>query len=446
MKTSNLIIAAVAAFSIGSCKSNLKPEKPSAGDANFATYVAIGNSLTAGFADGSLYRSGQINSYPNMLAEQFKAVGGGEFKQPLLPGEAGWPIAPGYNQKFVLGYSTDCKMTTSLGPVLYGSGGNTFDTAGSATNIASQGPFNNVGIPGIRCIDYLLNGYGMLNPYAGRFFSNPATQRPLDVAVSAVPTFFTMWLGANDVLGYATGGGVGNVGGVAIGDISPTTIFKLVYDSTVSTVVKLGAKGVLINIPDVTSIPYFTTVPAKGLALTDPAQVTALNAAYAPLGITFTLGANYFIMADADAPGGLRQMTADDYVCLTIPTDSLKCYGMGSIIPIPDKYVLDRTEVAAVKTATTAFNQIIADDANKYHLGLMDANSYLKTLQSGITWNGVTYSPTFVTGGAFSLDGVHLTPRGYALVANQIIHVINQTYHSTISDVDINSHNGILFP
>ena len=68
---------------LASCKPNLEPTKPTSGDANFTSYVAIGNSLTAGYADGTLYRSGQINSYPNMLAEMFAFAGGGEFKQPM---------------------------------------------------------------------------------------------------------------------------------------------------------------------------------------------------------------------------------------------------------------------------------------------------------------------------------------------------------------------------
>ncbi len=56
----------------------------SAGDADFSRYVAVGDSLTAGYADSALYRSGQENSFPNILANQFKAVGGGVFNQPLM--------------------------------------------------------------------------------------------------------------------------------------------------------------------------------------------------------------------------------------------------------------------------------------------------------------------------------------------------------------------------
>ena len=73
-------------------------------------------------------------------------------------------------------------------------------------------------------------------------------------------------------------------------------------------------------------------------------------------------------------------------------------------------------------------------------------NTYLGTIGSGITFNGVTYNAKYVTGGAFSLDGVHLTPRGYALVANQIISAINAKYGSTVHPIDVNQYNGILFP
>ncbi len=380
-----------------------------------------------------------------MLAQQFALVGGGDFKQPLLPGESGWPIAlaAGFYPKRVLGYTTDCKGTTSLGPVLYS--GSWADTAGSATNIAAGGPYNNVGIPGIKCIQYAAVGYGMLNPYAARFFSNPAGQSATDVALALPATFYSVWLGSNDVLAYATSGGEGVVEGTGANDISPVALFKNVYDGLIDKLMAKGAGGVLINIPDVTSVPYFTTINPQGLVLT-AAQAQGLTAAYAPLGITFTEGANYFVIADPAAPGGMRKMLSGEYVLLTTPGDSLKCGGWGSTKPIPTRYVLTLKEISNIKAATDAFNKIIADNATKYNLALMDANTYLKTLSTGITWDGVTYNPAFVTGGAFSLDGVHLTPRGYALVANEVLRVVNARYHATIPAVEINKHSGIKFP
>jgi lysophospholipase L1-like esterase len=432
-----IYIAGLIVLSFTACKPNLDPSSPSAGNADFSTYLAVGNSLTAGYADGTLYRSGQENSYPSMLAEQFKLVGGGPFKQPLLNGNAGYP-----SPKRVLGLATDCKGTTSLSPVFYSG---PMDTAGDANNIASQGPFNNVGVPGIRCIDYGFTGYGFLNPYAKRFYSSPLTEKPLDEALKINATFFSCWLGSNDVLGYATSGGAGSVGGIGTSDISPTSTFTATYNAVINALTANGAKGVLINIPDVTAIPFFTTVPPNGLVL-DQTQAAQLSAAYQALGISFTAGQNYFIIQDASAPGGLRKAKAGELILLTVPQDSLKCAGWGSIKPIPKQYVLDATEVANVQSATATFNAVIKQAAADHNLAYVDINSYLHTVAAGIVFNGVNFNTTFVQGGAFSLDGVHLTPRGYAIVANEMIRTINAYYKSSIPTVDVNKYSGLKFP
>jgi hypothetical protein len=319
------------------------------------------------------------------------------------------------------------------------------DTAGDANNIASQGPFNNVGVPGIRCIDYGFTGYGFLNPYAKRFYSSPLTEKPLDEALKINATFFSCWLGSNDVLGYATSGGAGSVGGIGTSDISPTSTFTATYNAVINALTANGAKGVLINIPDVTAIPFFTTVPPNGLVL-DQTQAAQLSAAYQALGISFTAGQNYFIIQDASAPGGLRKAKAGELILLTVPQDSLKCAGWGSIKPIPKQYVLDATEVANVQSATATFNAVIKQAAADHNLAYVDINSYLHTVAAGIVFNGVNFNTTFVQGGAFSLDGVHLTPRGYAIVANEMIRTINAYYKSSIPTVDVNKYSGLKFP
>ena len=185
---------------LAACKPNLKPETPSAAGLDFSRYLAMGNSLTAGYADGSLYRSGQINSYPAILASQFGFFGKYEFRQPLLPGESGWPINTSSpnpmlwrTPKMVLGYTTDCQGNTGLGPTAFSG---VPDTAGSSINIGTEGPFNNFGIPFIRTIDYLTPGYALgANalgglPWALRMFANPFAT-PLQEALRLNPTFFT---------------------------------------------------------------------------------------------------------------------------------------------------------------------------------------------------------------------------------------------------------------
>jgi hypothetical protein len=279
-------------------------------------------------------------------------------------------------------------------------------------------------------------------PYASRFFVNPATDRPLDMVKRSNPTFFTAWIGNNDVLLYALAGGAGSPI-----KISPTPAFSVAVDSVVNALTAYGAEGALINIPDVTAIPYFTTVPYNGLVLSRQGQVDSLNFFYAGSGITFKLGQNPFVVQDLSVPLiQKRALKPGEFVTLTVPQDSLKCAGWGSLKPIPASYVLDAGEISAVRNATAAFNGIIQQAAASHGLAYVDMNSYLKTLNAGIVFNGVTMNTVFVRGGAFSLDGVHLTPRGYALAANEIIRSINAHYGASVPMADVNNYNGVLFP
>ena len=75
------------------------------GTADLSKYVSLGDSFTSGYADGALYITGQENSYPNILAEQFALAGGGEFTQPLMDDNAGGLLLGGVqiaSNRFVL--------------------------------------------------------------------------------------------------------------------------------------------------------------------------------------------------------------------------------------------------------------------------------------------------------------------------------------------------------
>ncbi len=439
-----LYILGLMGLMMASCKPNIEPAAPSGGEGvDFTRYVAVGNSLTAGYADGTLYRSGQKSSYPAILAEQLKTVGGAkEFRQPLLPGEYGYP-----EPKFMLMMNQGlCDTVASLGPMRYKGA---LDSIGSSLNIYTQdGPFHNMGIPGIRCIDFLLPGYGAINPYARRMFVSPAGSRPVDETVIMKPSFFTLWIGSNDVLGYATAGG--DQAPAAIGStnqISNVDLFNAAYDTVLSNLRRNGAQGVLLNIPDITSTPFFTTIQAKGLMLTKN-DANLLNNAYNSLGglIRFNEGANYFIIEDSSSPVKFRHIKEGEYILLSTPQDSLKCAGWGTKKPIPGRYVLTANEVSKIRSATASFNNIIYLMAKRENIPMVDVNAYMRTIQAGIVFNGAMFNTTFISGGAFSLDGIHLTPRGYALVANQIIMAINAKYKSTIPLTDVNKYKGVAFP
>lgn len=444
-KSSMLVFAA--GVLLTSCDPEIDAPSASSGEADFSTYVALGNSLTAGFQDAALYREGQLASYPAILAEQFEAVGGSDvFRQPLFAEgvSAGSPQATASGfvvpQRLVLAPSTDCLGNTSLAPT---SSGTTDLSAFAPTS--EQGPFNNLGVPGAKSFHLLAPGYGnaagvstgTANPYFARFASSPATSVVAD-AVAQNPTFFTLWIGNNDVLGYATAGGVGT---------SPTDAAQFAgYINAIVTQLRAnGANGAIANIPDVDKIPFFTTVPINGLQLT-AAQAQQLTGAYAQMGltnITFQEGANNFVVNE---DGQVRQLRQGERLLLTVPQDQLKCQGLGSMRPIDDQYVLSESELATINTAVENFNNTLQAVAEREGLAYVDMNTYLDRLASGFEMDGIGYNAALVTGNAFSLDGIHFTPRAAALVANEFIRAINEQYNSRVPLVDETQYRAVLLP
>lgn len=419
------------------CEPKMDEFTPSAGSADFSRYVALGNSLTAGYSNGALYTSGQSNSYANIIAGQMKLAGGGAFIVPVVTNEDGL-----LSGKLQLGISTNCLGASSLGPVSAG---------GSPTGIpAALAPVgytvNNFGVPGAKSYHLLAPGYGdpaglstgTANPYFVRFASSPATTVLAD-AMAADPTFFSLWIGNNDVLGYSTSGGLGDV-------ITSQAYFTGALTAIVTNMTANSAKGIVANIPDVTSVPFFTTIPYNGLVLTEQAQVDAMNSAYGALGIKFTIGQNAFIITDPNSPAGLRQIKSTEMVLLTLPQDSLRCAGWGSIKPIPGQYTLTDSEISAVEEATQGFNVTLKALADSKGLAFADVNALMKTVKTGLVYDGMRFSVTYVTGGVFSLDGVHLTARGNAIVANYFIDAINSKYTSTIPHVNVGDYPGLIFP
>ena len=450
----------------------------SSGSANFTKYIALGNSLTSGYRDNALYIDGQVQSYPNMMAAQMMRAGGGAFKQPLMPNNTGgFSNLPGFSGKYILSV-----VNGALSPVPTAPGA-------ALDNISGGGPYQNMGVPGAKSFHLGAAGYGnaaglatgQANPYFVRFASSPTTSVIAD-AVAQAPTFFSLWIGNNDVLSYATSGGVGvdqttnqNPATYGGNDISDPGVVATVISGYVNALTANGAKGVIANIPNVTSIPFFTRVPAKPIAGLTDTQVGQLNAAYAQyngglaqakaLGflteaeynqrvIKFTAAvANGAVIKDKDltnlAALGLpsfRQTTSKDLLLLT--SSSVLQQGGGTSTQLDDQYVLTEKETARVLTATAAYNAAIKSIATSKNLAFVDANAKMIELSgaSGIQFDGVKYTATFVTGGTFSLDGVHLTGRGYALIANEFLKTINEKYGSTLPMVNVNSYSGVTFP
>ncbi len=459
----------------------------SEGSVDLSNFVTIGDSITAGYGDSALYKQGQENSYPNILAGQFAKTGGGSFTQPLMNDNLGGLLFgtvanPDFGNRLVLDATT-----SSPEPI-----------AGDPANEVLGSPligttFNNMGVPGAKSFHLVSESYGdpaglatgSANPYFIRFASATDSSMITDAA-SQQPTFFVLWVGNNDVLSYATGGGTGenqldNYDPTTYGseDITDPTAFAGVYSGLVSAMVDAGTnKGILVNIPDVSSLPYFTTVPYNAVPL-DQATADTLNTAYAAYNgglllmqqnlvitadevakrtISFAAGQNAVVIMDESLtdvtgviPGttdgliNMRQATAADLLVLTTsskigslanPDDPTSAWGVG--VPLTDSDVLIPSEIEEINTARLAFNATIealaTDDDNLLYIDVAEFMTELN--DTGIDYGTGSITSSYGTGGAFSLDGVHPTARGYAVIANIMIEAINTNFNATIPMVD----------
>ena len=434
------IIITTLTISIFSCKPIFEIPVSETGVLNASIYIAIGGAMTAGYSDGALYYNAQQNSYANLLAEQFKLIGGGEFKIPYVA-QNSIGIGSTNNAPSILGNRTDCQGTISLGPVKIAPQG---DLSVFANNIyASQGSFNNFGIPDVKVTDMDISGY--TNPFYQRM-NSAVSSSILSDAIAKNPTFFSVMLGLNDVLNYALKGGASEsitplTGSVGFG-------FETSINNVIDKLTANGAKGVIANIPSIKTMAYFNTITWNALKI-DTTTAKNLNLYYGAIGAPFTFieGANGFIIEDQSVPFiSLRQMQEGEFVLLNVPLDSIKCYKWGSLIPIPDRYILTASEIVSLETAISNYNIVLKNIANARGLAFVDVNALFTKIKNGYVYNGVTINANFVSGGFYSLDGLNLTPRGNALIANEFIKSINTTYSSTIPQIDATKYPGVIFP
>jgi len=429
----NSIIAA-AVIGMASCKPEFKDITPSKGTADFTRYISVGNSLTAGYADGGLYLEGQQNSYPEMIAGQMKTVGGGSFTSPFF--NSTQPDGSGYLK--LTGFTPTGLPITAQQSTNSAVRAQTAVPGVGTVNFLTKytGDLNNYGVPGIKLSLITYGLYGNLNPFFERLLptSYPANTNStyLDFVAAKPWTFFSMWLGNNDILGYATTGGAS-----AADAPTPKATFSALYNVAVNKLTSTGAKGVVATIPDVLTTPFFKTVTLASLLTSVRASAPQVTALYVQTGT-----------------GAVRAATADDYFLLTlssanvigVPNAAQLPYGLHPGNPIESKWVLDTDEAATVTDFTNAYNATIKSVAAAKGLAVMDAYALLREYGAGKVVNGANLNAAFITGNLFSLDGIHLTPLGYSIIANAFIKSINSTYNSSIPIVDVTKYRGVKFP
>lgn len=370
------------------------------GSADFTRFVSIGNSLTAGLQNNALYESAQKYSYGRLIAQQV----GVNYAVP-------WVSEPGIPAGRIEVRELYPDLKTYYNPA-----------SGVPTNLTYPAPYNNLGIPGSTLYD-VLNAKDSMTCYSAKFAGRPNPMFNLvlrnlgtqyEQAKMLNPTFISLWVGNNDILGYATQG--------AVGAYTPTVQFDLMFRQLADSIAKLNAKVVVANIPDMVFCPYFTTVGGS-LFLKNIKVLWGVNGNKDTIPMS-TL-TNYF----------------------TLPSQAVIAAGAGQTKanPVPNQYILDSLEVLTVRNVINQYNAIISAVASSKNFALVDMYSKMTQLATqGLESNGLKFNAKFIEGGFFSLDGVHPTSRGQGIIANEFIKAINVKFGANIPLVNVSTIPGSL--
>lgn len=355
----------------------------------FTNVVFVGDSLTAGFQNGSLLDTQQTNGYANLIATQAKF----SIVLPLIAA----PGAPAVMRLVSLGPPpvTATASGTSTGRD---------DVTAQPTDLAVPGhllhdllaytpplvPTSNEDI-----ITKLVLGFPVSN-----------TKAQADEAIALKPSTIFVWAGNNDALSADQTGTPSSMTSLASFTTDFTTLLAKLKAS--------GANLIVANIPDVTAIPYLT--PASTI-VSEIAAASGAPAASVATGLGLKTG-------DLVNPQGLTDAEAE----------AKTVQGGGKFTPLPDADVLTAAEVAITQANINAYNVVIQQEVSAVGGTLVDIHAYFATQAAGISINGVTANNAFL-GGLFSLDGIHPTNTGYALIANQFIAALNTRFSLTIPTV-----------
>lgn len=398
----------------------------------FSRLMAVGDNIVAGYQNAALTEKHQKRGFVALMAQQGQTP---DFMQPLI----GYP---GLGSESYGGYGTlelryvddpNTPNTVNPDPKIYAvpfADYPDFDPVNmpyvSEEVMTYPLPYNNLGIPGIVMED-ILSGKTKLKSksHSGmidlvlRNSANPLGELPaFQQAKLFVPSLMLCWAGMYDVLGYAQ-----YTGSAQIKMTAPTAAdrfqekFAALMDSLLST----KAVVVAANIPDILDMPYFSIVPPVVID-------TVTNAPYLD-----DQGNTVPLLGVESGSRVLMPARNAEKMGYGIPEGILNGNGQD----IPADMVLDTAEIALVRQATEDYNTIIDSVCANRHIPVVDMHSMFKQLKNGIYESGMIFTDAYISGGFYSLDGIHPSDLGNALIANEWLRTINENFRITIPYVNI---------
>jgi lysophospholipase L1-like esterase len=405
MTTLTRVAAVGAVMTLAACSSDKKILGPTnlASDL-FKSYVAMGNSITAGYQSGGINDATQRQSYAFLLAGQMHT----QYHYASL-------AAPGCPAP-IINFNTQARPAGAPPCALR--------STSSITDI-----LNNVAVPGASSYDpTAINGTPFSNALT-TFILGGKTQ--VERALDAQPTFVTIGIVGNDYLSFAVQDGRT----AALANITPVATFSANYDKTIAQLLA-GApdvKGVIMgnvlptNPPIMFAAAAMSNAGFKALFDAQAGTTTTLDPSCTAGGAGATSLINTFLAHQIRAG-------AHPPIVACVPG------GASGALPAPigDILILDPSEQTMINAIVNGYNAYLQAKASSIGWAYYDPNTLL-TAQKALgtliraTPNYASSTQPFGTG--MSLDGVHPALAVHRLLANDLIAVINAKYGTSLAPV-----------
>jgi hypothetical protein len=409
----------------------LAPVATDWGTADFSTYVALGGSITAGMQSGSVFESAQYYNYPSIFT---RAAGIIDFEQPLIAD----PGMLAIDGSFAQGH---------LRVVLDENGNPTIEPTpwddpdfwmSMLLNVDLNRSYNNLAIPLLTADELLWRVHGdgtPPNPYLDMFLRSEQTG--IEQAISLGPTFMTLMFGFSEIMYPATLGSSELLDSPEEFEASYRTILDQlteslpVCDFAMLTIPPIAQSAAFSLQPWYVTDQFSEMLPdAEGNPiplLSDCCELSESDKVYLQAKLKTDEGVGYpyeQVSLAIQIRDGITETEAENMIAEIWPKCGLEV--------LTGADFLSMEEYSGLMQATSAYNEIIASLAVEYNCLFVDVASIFYNAVEGTTYNGWLITGEFL-GGLYSLDGIHPTRYGQAMMTKLLIDAVNQEYGSNLS-------------
>jgi len=387
---------------------------------------SLGNSLTAGYINGGIKFTGQLACFPNLLSQ---VMTGRSLQMPLV-GEPGLGSESGMSPLYIDETGALTREPLTQDPTLM------------AMNLTYPVPYDNLGVPGATTNQILnvMAGDEADNALFDLILRNsalPGGGTCMGQMERIAPDILTAWSGNNEILGGALSGSPQSDDPLLPGYVVPLAAFQADFVEMCDRIEAMAPEMVAVaNIPPITAIPYtrfFGTGSVPGVNRwvmeedldgdDDPVQLVLLHSPISDCVQCYLPSCQF----DPQTP------------CDTIPADA----------------TLTVAETALIDGTIADYNAFIATEVADRGWALVDINTAFLALPTSsddgpanviFPWlvNPMTGVGTQNVNSAFTLDGVHPSEKGAAVVANEFLAAFNATYGTTYEMVDVEAIDNVV--